>query len=454
MRTHKGRYLPIAVLFMLVLGFSASAQSRKPETRSVEGLIYDLKNPDVSKRTEAARLLGENKVQSAVPALVQAASDSNGDVRLAVANALLKIDDTRALPAYITLARDQDERVQRSAVQGIVATYTNDSGGFVSGVKKVVGFLNPLNTDYDARIVEPYVPVSEDAVNALIDLLFSSDKGLRKDSAVALGILRARAALPAIEDALNREDSNDVKIALIRAVYKIGDSASAEMVVPFIRDSDKGVHDEAILVAGRLKVKSAVPILNDLYRVGVEERKKLFGIVPVSGSDDLQKKVLESLSYIGDESSKDIFEDALNDSRDDYRRYGAEGLGRTGDQKYVKLLAMRYLREQDSSVKLALSYALFLLGRDEHIVEMVDNVDKDQVYYYLMELPPDKIRLLYGQLQSAGDSKTIRLLDVIGLSGGSDALPVVQDLTSSENADVASAANLAIRRLRARFPNA
>ncbi len=454
MRTHKGSLLPITVVLSLLLGLPALAQANKPETRSVDGLTYDLKNPDASKRKEAARLLGENKVRSAVPQLIQAADDSDVDVRLAVANALLNIGDTRALPAFVKLARDQDKRIQKVAVQGIVGTYTVDDAGFVSGVKKVVSFLNPLSNDYDSRVVEPYVPVSGDAVNALIDLLFSSDKGLRKDAAVALGILRARAALPAIEDALNREDSSDIKVELIRAVYKIGDTESAEMIVPFIRDSDKSVHDEAILTAGRLKVKSAVPILNDLYRVGVEERKKIFGIVPVSGSDDLQRKVLEALSYIGDTSSQDIFEDALNDSRDDYRRYGAEGLGRMGDKKYVKLLAMRYLREEDPTVKLALGYALFLLGRDEHIVEMVDNIEKDQVYYYMLELPPDKVEMLYSQLQTARDPITIRLLDVIGLRGGVDALPVVQDLSSSENADVASAANLAVRRLHARFPSA
>ncbi len=458
MRTYRGRVLPIAFpiafLLSLLLALPALGQANKPETRSVDGLIYDLKNPDANKRTEAARLLGENKVRAAVPALVEAAGDANAEVRYAVANALVTIGDTRALPAYVQFARDSDKRIQKVAVQGIVDTYTSGETGFVSGVKKVVSFLNPLSNDYDSRVVEPYVPVSDDAVKALIDLLFNSDKGLRKDAAVALGILRARAALPAIEDALNREDSSDIKIALIRAVYKIGDSASAEMVVPFIRDSDKGVHDEAILTAGRLRVKSAVPILNDLYRVGVEERKKIFGIVPVSGSDDLQRKVLEALAYIGDPRSQDIFEDALNDSRDEYRRYAAEGLGRTGDQKYVKLLAMRYLREQDPNVKLALGYALFLLGREEHIVEMVDNVEKDQVYYYLMELPPDKIRMLYSQLQTARDPITIRLLDIIGMRGGADALPVVQDLSSSQNADIASAANLAIRRLRARFPNA
>ncbi|MFZ0430108.1 MAG: HEAT repeat domain-containing protein [Acidobacteriota bacterium] len=454
MRKFHGIFLPIAILMSLLVGLPALGQARKPETRSVDGLIYDLKNPDAQKRIEAARLLGENEVRVAVPPLVEAAGDPNADMRLAVANALLRIGDTRGLPAFVKLARDQDRRVQRIAVQGIVGCYTADDTGFVSGVKKVVSFLNPLSTDYDSRVVEPYVPVSEDAVNALIDLLFNPDKGLRKDAAVGLGILRARAALPAIQDALNREDSSDVKVELIRAVYKIGDAQAAEMVVPFIRDSDKGVHDEAILTAGRLRVKSAVPVLNDLYRVGVEERRKIFGIVPVSGSDDLQRKVLEALAYIGDSSSRDIFEDALNDSRDEYRRYGAEGLGRMGDKKYETLLATRYLREEVPSVKLALGYALFLLGREEHIVEMVDNVEKDQEYYYLLDLPQDKIPMLYKQLQTGKDSVTIRLLDVIGLRGGSDALPVVQELTSSENADVASAANLAIRRLRARFPTA
>ena len=452
-----GRSLPLRIAILLtalVFAGSLEVTAQKAEKRSVEGLIRDLSHPDLSRRLEAAKILGDNKVREAVPEMIKATEDPEADMRFTAAKALVQINDTRALSAFVRLARDADTRIQKVAVEGIVNIYVYPDGGFVTGVVKVVNLLNPLSADYDTRMVEPYVPVSQDAVNALIDLLFSSDRGLRKDAAVALGILRSPASLIAIEDAIGREDANDVKIELIRAIYKIGDPKGGEAVVPLIRDPDKKVHDEAILTAGHLRVNSAVPILEDLYRAGVEERKKVFGIVPVTGTDDLQKKVLEALAYIGDSRSKDIFEDALNDSRSDYRRFAAEGLGRIGEASYTTLLATKYLREKDSSAKLGMGYALYLLGREEHIVELVDRAESDQAYYYLLDLPADKLQALYPYLQTASTPVTVRLLDIVGLRAGADALPVVQKLTSSENADLASAANLAVRRLRGRFPNA
>jgi HEAT repeat protein len=429
-----------------------AATAQKPETRSVDGLIHDLKHPDAPRRLEAARLLGMNRVRTAVPALIEASEDPDKEVRYAAVRALRQIGDTRALGTFIQRTRDGETRIQREAVDGIIDIYVVEQGGFVTGLKKVVTFLNPLSSDYDSRVVEPYVPVSQEAINALIDLLFVSDTGLRENAARGLGILRAGGALRAIEDALNRETSNSVKVELIRAIYKIGDPEGGEAVVPFIRDPDKRTHDEAILTAGRLRVKSAVGILDDLYRIGVEERRKIFGLVPVSGTDDLQRKVLEALSYIGDPSSKDIFEDALSDSRDHYRRYSAEGLGRIGDPSYTRLLAERYLRETSGSVRLALSYALFLLGREEHLVELVDRVLDDQAYYYLLELSPEKTALLYPHVKSEKEAVAARLLEVIGLRGDRSALPLAQEMSGSPSAEVASSANLAIRRLQARFP--
>jgi HEAT repeat protein len=443
----------VAVICTLgLLGGSASVWAQQSERRSVDGLVHDLKHPDASRRAEAARLLGENRVRSAVPDLIESTEDADANVRHAAARALLQINDTRALHAFVRLTRDSERRIQRVAVEGIVNIYVIEEGGFVTGVRRVVSFLNPLSDDYDTRVVEPYMPVSQDAINALTDLLFVRDRNLRKDAAVALGILRARSALTAIEDALNRERANDVKVELIRTVYKIGDREAGEMVVPFIRDSDRRTRDEAILTAGRLRVTAAVPMLNNLYRLGIEDRRRLLGVVPVSGADDLQRKVLEALAHIGDESSKDIFEDALNDSRDFYRRYAAEGLGRTEDDSYVGLLARQHLRESSSSVRLAMGYALFLMGREEHIVELIDQSQGDQAYYYLLELPPDRVTLLYPYLNSERDAVVVRLLDVVGMSGGPDALPRVQDLMRHGNPDVASAANLAVRRLQGRFP--
>jgi HEAT repeat protein len=422
------------------------------ETRSVEGLLYDLKHPDAKQRQEAARLIGENRIREAVPALIEAAGDADTEVRYQVAKALFEVNDPRALKTYIAFTKDVDKRIQRIGIEGIVGIYVIQPEGFTEDLKKLVDLMNPLSQGYNPLLVEPYQPVSDEAVVAIADLLFSSDKGLRKGAASALGILRGKAALPAIQDALDRETDDRIKVELIWTIQKIGDPAAGEALIPYIRDGNKLVHDEAILALGRLRVSEAVPQLNELYRVGIEERQKVFGIVPVSGKDDLQKKVLEALSYIGDRRSIDLFEDALEDERDFYRRFGAEGLGRCGDRAYAGLLARKYLRENSKPVKLALGFALFRLGREEHIVELVDASTSDQGHSYLLELTAEEVRMLYPYVQSERDDVKIQLLDAIGMKGEAAALDVVQGFVGHENVDVASAANLAIRRLSGRFP--
>jgi len=449
------RITPLVLILLVsavTQGWGAPAQ--QTQKRSVEGLIYDLKHPEAEKRKEAARLLGQHRIREAVPAMLPMTKDSDPSVRLEVARALVRINDTRALDSFVQLTRDSDKAIRKVAVEGIVKIYVVEQKGFVDGVKEVVRFINPLSDNFNPLTVEPYIPVSEKAITALADLLFDEDRGLRKDAAEALGILRGRSALPAIQAALEKEENNDIKVALIRAVYKIGDRTAGVSLVPLIRDPDKQVHDEAILAAGRLKVAEAVPSLNEIYSAGIEERKKIFGFVPVSGSDDLQKKVLEALAYIADARSQEIFEDALNDERDHYRRYGAEGLGRLAASDFQTLIARQYLREKSSSVKLALGFTLLLMGRDEHIIELVDNIKKDQAYYYLMELPPSKFQLLQPYVQTEDASTKVRLLNVLGLSGDASWIPLVEEMTRDEDVDVASAANLALRRLRGRFPDA
>lgn len=444
----------VTVVCFLSIWLAASGPdeliAQQAEQRPVTGVIYDLTHPEAKRRRQAAVALGQHKVRAAVPALIEATEDPDESVRLEALRALVRISDTRALKAYIRLTQEPKKEIQEKAIEGIINVYVVDEGGFVQGVQKVVDFVNPFSDDYNPLTVEPYMPVSQDAVNALAALLTSKHDGIRKDAAMALGILRAHSALPQIKQALGRETDNNVKVELIRSVYKIGDPEAAKAVLPFIRDAEKKVHDEAIFTVGRLRLSDAVPQLNELYASGVEERKKLFGLIPASRSDDLQRKVLEALSYIGDSRSRDHFVNALQDSRDFYRRCGAEGLGRVGDQSYATEIGKKYVRETTSEVKLAMSYALYRLGRGEHLLELVDNIGRDQAYFYLLELSPQEVQTLYPELKTASGATKARLLDVIGLRADSSALPVVQEMMQSEDAKVVSAANLAMRRLRAR----
>lgn len=446
------KYTRFLIYFNIVFFFiGGTATFAGQERRSVEGLIYDLNSPEVKNRMEAAAILGENRIREAVPELIKMTSDPDQDVRYEVVKALVYINDTRALPAFIDFTRDEQVRVQKRAVAGLVNVYVGQDGGFTQGMKEAFNFLNPLDDGFNPLIIEPYIKVSSKTISAIENLLFSPDKGLRMDSAVALGILRAGDATPAIGQALQGESDNGVKIELIRALYKIGDTSAGSAVIPFIKDPEKEIHDTAILTAGQLRLRDAVPSLNEVYRLGTEERRTALGFIPVSGTDDLQKKVLSSLALIGDRRSQDIFEDALEDERSTYRQHGAEGLGRIADTAFTTLLAKKFLQERDGSVRLALSFALYTLGREEHLVELVEAVRGEQAYSYLLELPTEKIIQLYPYARSEDDGRKAELLKIIGLRGDMSALDFIRGFTNHENAGVASAANLATRNLNSRF---
>ena len=434
---------------MLSLYSFPAGQTKKV---SVDALIYDLEHPEPKRRKQAAIGLGENRIHQAVPALIELTEDSDDSVRLEAIKALVLINDPRALQAYIHLTQDPEKEIQEKAIEGITDIYVVEESGFVHGVKKLANFVNPFSDDYNPLVVEPYMPVSQDAVSALADLLDSPHTGIREKAATALGILRGHPVLSTILDALSRESADSVKVELIRAVYKIGDPSAGPAVLVFIRDPDKEVRDEAIFTVGRLRVKEAVPQLKEFYQLGVEERDKILGIVPVSGSDVLQKKLLDALAYIGDPSCQEIFLAALEDSRNTFRRYGAEGLGRVGDTSVTTRVGISYLREQSESVKLAMGFALFGLGREDHLVELILHLDKGkQAYYYLLELQPEEVPKLYPYIRSEEDSAKVRLLEVVGIRGDASALSLIEQMTQSESVEVASAANLAVRRIQGRY---
>ncbi len=439
----------ILCVSMVSLHSFSAGQTKKV---SVNGLVYDLEHTDPKRRKRAAIRLGENRIQQAVPALIKLTEDFDDSVRLAAVRALMQINDPRALKAYIHLVNDPEKEIQEESIDGITGIYVVEENGFVHGVKKLANFVNPFSNDYNPLMVECYIPVSRDAINALAYLLDSSHTTIRKKVATALGILRAHPVLSTILNTLSRESANSVKVELIRAVYKIGDPSAGSALLVFIRDPDKKVRDETIFTVGRLRVKEAVPKLKELYELGVEERDKIFGIVPVSGSDVLQKRLLDALAYIGDPSCQEIFLAALGDSRESFRRFGAEGLGRVGDASVTTRVATFYLREQSESIKLAMGFALFELGREEHLVELILHLDKgDQAYYYLLELRSEEVAKLYPYIHSEKVSTKVRLLEVVGVRGDMSALPLLEQMGESENMEVASAANLAVRRIQGRY---
>jgi HEAT repeat protein len=442
----------LLLLGVAVLAF-AGAQSQ-PRKASVDGLVYDLKHPDPDRRAEAARLLGANKLNQAVPALMEAAGDSQPAVRLAVLEALAKIHDPRALPTFITLTGDSEADIRRKAIAALIEVYVVDASGFVAGTMKVIDFLNPFDSDYNTLVVEPYVPVSAEAVQALAQRLEDPETGVRKAAVMGLGTLRGRAALPQMKDVLSREPENGIKIEYFRSFYKIGDPDACGRLVPYVNDPDKAVHDEAILTSGLLRCKESVDAIMDIYQMGIKEREKVFGVIPASSADDLQIKCLQSLALIGDARAAKLYLPALRHDKEDFRVAAAEGLARLADAQHEPVLTERSAGAKGKRFQLALAYAFYRLGHKERLAELVRELGGsshgDQVYAYLVELTPDQLADLYPHLRASKGKTRIRLLEAMGVAGSPHNLSEVQSYTNDSDADVASAALVAVRRIQAR----
>ncbi len=452
MRRRTSRLLALGLFLSSLAAPGAEAQTKKV---SVDSLIYDLKHPDPERRKQAAFHLGQNRIRQAVPGLVSAAADPDVEVRLEVAKALVKIDDRAALPGYLTLSADSDARIQKQAIEGIVGSYVEgEPEGFFEGVRRIADLVNPLNDDYNPTVVEPYAVIDPAAVEALVNLLRADAVDVRRAAATGLGILRARDALGAIQERISAEPTSPVLVELIRAIHKIGDPAGALPLIDLTRAPDKRVHDEAIFTLGDLRVREAAPVLMELYSSGAEERRRILKIVPVSRSDDLQKKLFQAMARIGDPEHQSLFLSALTNESDFYRRYGAEGLGRIGDASVTTEVARSFLRESSERARLAMSFALYRLGRQEHLDDLVRHARKPQVGRYLLGFEADEVVALHPYLQSEPSATMVVLLDVIGLRGDATALGEVEIWMNSEDAEVAAAANRAVRRLRARQTSA
>ena len=446
--------LPLLAVVMISMA-AAPTVAQEPVRRSVDGLEYDLQHPEQVRRLRAARLLGQNKVHAAVPALIAAAADRDDDVRLEVIKALVRIHDRRALTTYVALTRDGRPDIQEKSIEGIINTYVSDESGFVRGLQNVVDFVNPFSDDYNPLTVESFIEVDPAAIDAVGDLLLSERAHIRKDAAAALGILRARTALPAILDALEQESETDVTVELIRTVYKVGDPAVGGALVPRVLDADKQIHDEAIFTAGRLRVTEAVPSLVDMIDAGVEERRTLFGFVPISGSNDLSRRVLEALAYIGDARAQHVFLAWLDSDRGWSRRFSAEGLGRIGDTAHLSHLTARYQEEEADDVRLALAFARYRLGEAQYLQEVVGQATADdQAYGYLMELAPQEMPALYSYVRNESEDVRLRLLEVIGMRGDRSAIDIAEEMIQTGSPKVREAANLAVLRIRGRYPEA
>jgi HEAT repeat protein len=434
---------PQTLIFRVVLAAALMLTSRAAllvGQENLDQLKADLKSSDPKVRRKAASELGKSRNREAVLPLLSAAQDSDAGVREEVVKSLGLLRDEQAITMLLTTIKDPAESVREESIFALLNLYGEPGTEFIVTrlTKKVYKKMNPFSDQVgtDPTVIEPYVKVPPNVIDAIAERLIDSSPSIRLDAAKALGVLKARAAIPKMLEALKTGDSN-LRIAILRSLYKIKDTSVDEQIIPYLNDSEKDVRDETILTLGLLRSHRALPAIQKIYDQN-----------PHSG---LRGKALQAISLIGDPSSLELFRRNLSDPDAMYRQYGAEGIARVADESVVVEVSRAFLKEKKPGVQLALSFALYRLGRREYLEKLISGLAErtyhEQVTSYLIEMGNPVQSELFDGLKNSNARIRERLSYVLGIIGDKTAVEKLRPLLKDSDSSVVSEAALAIRRL-------
>jgi len=269
----------------------------------------------------------------------------------------------------------------------------------------------------------------------------------RANAARALGILRAKAAVPDLLAALRSKDTDVIYESLI-AFQKIRDESAAPGVAFLLRDLDEKVQLAAIETVGLLQNKSSVPQLLDV----LEHSRK----------NQVKRAALTSLAMLPDEKSRAVYNRYLHDKDEGLRAAAAEGLGRLKNPADLPTLEAAFKDEGKMAPRLAQAFALVVLGKTEIaefspfqlLINTVNSVGyRGVAYAYLVELarnPALRPPLVHAADIGTKDEK-IYLARVLARSGGQESVACLEKLSHDGDNEVAQEGLRALRTLKARL---
>ncbi len=410
----------------------------------------DPQSTDPKQRARAARDLARQGSE-AIPRLQPLLADPVLDVRIEAVKAIVDIGTQRSLDALIQAARDNDPEIQIRATDGLVNFYLPGylRTGLTATLRRAGNALTSRWTDTNDQVIDPYIQVRAEVVDALARLARGgSSIDSRANAARALGVLRGRAAIPALLEALRSKDTMLIYESLI-ALQKIHDPGVAPGIFYLLHDLDEKVQVAAIETTGLLQNKEALPELRNAL-----ERAR---------SSRVRRAALTAIAMLPDESSRKVYSRYFTDRDDALRAAAAEGFARLKKPGDLALIEKAFNDERKMNPRLSQAFALVSLGRlevSEHspLQYLVNTLNSRSwrgiAQPFLIELARDpKVRqALYPALAKGTSDEKIMLSQVFARSGDKDSLGPLEAVTKDQDADVVQEALRALRNLKARPP--
>jgi HEAT repeat protein len=389
---------------------------------------------------------------TALPRLTELLRNPDLDIRLEAVKAITEVGTPGSLAPLVQATADNDPELQIRATDGLVNFYLPGyvQTGFGASIKRVGTSIKGKFTDTNDQVIDAFVVPRPDVIQALGTLVRSgASMEARANAARALGILRAKPAVPDLVAALRSKDKDTLVIyeSLI-ALQKIRDESAAPGIAFLLRDLDQRVQLAAIETVGLLQNKSSVPQLLD--------------VLEHSRSNKVKRAALTALAMLPDEKSRAVYSKYLHDKDDGLRAAAAEGFARLKNPADLPMLESAFKDENKMAPRLSLAFAQVMLGKTQVaefsplqlLINTLNSVGyRGVAYAFLVELArnPALRPPIYHAAEIGTKDEKIYLARILAVSGGQDSVACLEKLSHDADNDVSQEGLRALRTLKARL---
>jgi HEAT repeat protein len=386
----------------------------------------------------------------AIPQLQPLLKSTDLDMRVEAVKAIVDIGTQRSIDPLIEATRDADAEIQIRATDGLVNFYLPGyvKTGLSGKLQRAGSVVKAKFTDTNDQVIQPYVKTRPDVIEALGKVTRGGiSMESRANAARAVGVLRGRAAIPDLLEAMKSKDDAVLYESLI-AIQKIGDRETAPRIRYLLRDLNEKVQIAALETTGILQNQDALPdLVTALSR---------------TNSQKVRRVALTAIAMIPNESSRPLYNRYLTDKDDAMRAAAAEGLGRLKNPADRPTFEKLFNEEGKASPRLSIAFALVSDGALEvsefsPLQLLVNTLNskarQEAAFTLLIELARDaQIRVpLYTALAGGTRDEKIYLARILARSGDKDSLPALEKTSHDTDPEVAQEGVRALQNLRARL---
>ena len=402
-------------------------------------------------RIRAVRDLAKSGVDS-IPKIAPYLSDPDVSVRVETVKALIDIGGPRTVEPLVTATKDNDAEIQIRAAEGLVNAYLPGyvKGGVSGSLQRAGDAVRAKFGASNDQVIDAFVTVRPEVISALGRQLCRGGASWesRAAAARAVGVLRGRAALDDLVEAVHSKEDQLMFEALI-AIQKIRDPSAGPRIAFRLHDLDDRIQIATLDTTGILRNQAAAPEVADVFDHARDAKVK--------------HSAAQALAQLARPADRAYFVVWLNDRDDVIRAAGAEGLGRLKIPTDRPTLDKALAGERSMNVRLAVVFGLVAQGNLDtselsplrYLINTLNvKASKEVASAYLMELARDTQvrRTIQALVPTAAKGEKLGLSAVLAMSGDRDSVPVLETLSMDPDSEVAQEGLRDLRTLRARLP--